>query len=75
MAKFYGLIVKSNLDIQRVWMSTEEALELLTKNREIKLYRISSDQVAVFVEASDPKDNSILWEDSSSIDYKEMKHE
>ena len=69
MNKFYALVIMADLSLKRYWMDTSMVLQFLKGNKGAKVYRISNDQEAVLVLASDNNDQ-VLWQEVITTDYK-----
>lgn len=67
MNKFFCLVIKADLSIQRTWMNSDMVLAMITAHKDIKIYRNSNDQVALLIEQV-PGLTSLVWEDVQTVE-------
>lgn len=67
MSKTYCLVIGSDLSIQRSWMDGDMVLSLITARTDVKVYRCSTDQVAILVEEV-PGLTSLVWSDVETVE-------
>lgn len=57
MPSFYALIIGTDQSLVKSWMNNEKALKLLQDNPNVKIFRISTDQIASIV------NGAVMWKD------------
>lgn len=57
MPSFYALIIGTDQSLVKSWINNEKALKLLQDNPNVKIFRISTDQIASIV------NGAIMWKD------------
>lgn len=62
MGKFFCLVIKSDLSIQRIWLDNNAVLGLLKEHKDMTIYRGSNDQIAHVI------DDGIMWKDATVVE-------
>lgn len=57
MPSFYALIIGTDQSLVKSWINNEKALKLLQDNPNVKIFRISTDQIASIV------NGAVTWKD------------
>jgi hypothetical protein len=57
MPSFYALIIGTDQSLVKSWINNEKALKLLQDNPNVKIFRISTDQIASIV------NGAVMWKD------------